>query len=64
VISDHASASTLESVDPATGEVLATLPNCGPDEVDAAVRAARSAQADWAAGDPMERSACSCGSPR
>jgi acyl-CoA reductase-like NAD-dependent aldehyde dehydrogenase len=55
VISDHASASTLESVDPATGEVLATLPNCGPDEVDAAVRAARSAQADWAADDPMER---------
>jgi aldehyde dehydrogenase (NAD+) len=55
VISDHASASTLESVDPATGEVLATLPNCGPDEVDAAVRAARSAQADWAAADPMRR---------
>ena len=42
-------------MDPATGEVLATLPVCGPDEVDAAVQAARAAQAEWAAADPMHR---------
>jgi acyl-CoA reductase-like NAD-dependent aldehyde dehydrogenase len=55
VISDRASGTTFESVDPATGEVLATLPVCGPDEVDAAVTAARAAQVEWAAGDPMQR---------
>jgi aldehyde dehydrogenase (NAD+) len=55
VISDRASTSTFDSVDPATGEVLATLPVCGPDEVDAAVESARAAQADWAAADPMHR---------
>ena len=42
-------------MDPATGEVLATLPVCGLDEVDAAVQAARAAQAEWAAADPMHR---------
>jgi acyl-CoA reductase-like NAD-dependent aldehyde dehydrogenase len=55
VISDRASAATFDSVDPATGEVLATLPVCGPDEVGAAVAAARSAQAEWAAADPLVR---------
>ena len=55
MISDRASAATFDSVDPATGEVLATLPVCGPDEVDAAVAAARSAQSDWAAADPLVR---------
>jgi acyl-CoA reductase-like NAD-dependent aldehyde dehydrogenase len=55
VIGDRASAATFESVDPATGEVLATLPVCGPDEVDAAVAAARAAQEQWAAADPLAR---------
>jgi phenylacetaldehyde dehydrogenase len=55
VSSTHASTSTFESVDPATGEVLATLPACGPDEVDTAVAAAREAQPAWAAADPMHR---------
>jgi acyl-CoA reductase-like NAD-dependent aldehyde dehydrogenase len=55
VISDRASAATFDSVDPATGEVLATLSVCGQDEVDAAVEAARSAQAAWADADPMQR---------
>jgi len=55
VISDRASAATFDSVDPATGEVLATLPVCGQDEVDAAVETARSAQAGWADADPMQR---------
>jgi acyl-CoA reductase-like NAD-dependent aldehyde dehydrogenase len=55
VISDRASASTFDSVDPATGEVLATLPVSGPDEVEAAVDAAREAQAAWGEADPMQR---------
>jgi acyl-CoA reductase-like NAD-dependent aldehyde dehydrogenase len=55
VISDRASTVTFDSVDPATGEVLATLPVCGQAEVDAATRAARAAQAAWAAADPMHR---------
>jgi acyl-CoA reductase-like NAD-dependent aldehyde dehydrogenase len=55
VISDRASTTTFDSVDPATREVLATLPLCGPDEVDAAVDAARAAQTAWADADPMQR---------
>ena len=50
-----ASTATFESVDPATGEVLATLPLSSPAEVDAAVSAARSAQPAWAAVDPTRR---------
>jgi len=50
-----ATAARFETADPATGEVLATLPEAGPAEVDAAVVAARGAQADWAAVDPTRR---------
>jgi acyl-CoA reductase-like NAD-dependent aldehyde dehydrogenase len=50
-----ATAPTFESVDPATGEVLATLPAAGPADVDAAVAAARAAQPKWAAVDPTQR---------
>jgi acyl-CoA reductase-like NAD-dependent aldehyde dehydrogenase len=46
---------TFATRDPATGEVLAELPIAGDDEVDAAVRAARSAQPAWAALDPTRR---------
>jgi len=55
VISGRASTATFDTVDPATGEVLATLDICGPDEVDAAVEAARAAQGEWTSGDPMRR---------
>jgi acyl-CoA reductase-like NAD-dependent aldehyde dehydrogenase len=55
VISGRASTATFDSVDPATGEVLATLPICGQHEVDAAVEAARAAQVEWTSGDPMQR---------
>jgi acyl-CoA reductase-like NAD-dependent aldehyde dehydrogenase len=50
-------ASTLdfETVDPATGEVLATLPLASADEVDAAVETARAAQPAWARLDPTDR---------
>jgi acyl-CoA reductase-like NAD-dependent aldehyde dehydrogenase len=46
---------TFDSVDPATGEVLATLPAAQPEEVDAAIAAARAAQPAWAAVDPTRR---------
>jgi aldehyde dehydrogenase (NAD+) len=46
---------SFESVDPATGEVLATLPVSSEADVDAAVSAAREAQPAWAAVDPTRR---------
>jgi acyl-CoA reductase-like NAD-dependent aldehyde dehydrogenase len=54
---DHrsATAATFDTVDPATGEVLATLPLASPGDVDAAVEAARAAQPAWAAMDPTRR---------
>jgi phenylacetaldehyde dehydrogenase len=55
VIVQPASTATFETIDPATGAVLRSLPACGPADVDAAVRAARAAQAGWAASDPLQR---------
>ncbi|HEY7197153.1 MAG TPA: aldehyde dehydrogenase family protein [Gaiellaceae bacterium] len=46
---------SFETVDPATGEVLATLPLGSEAEVDEAVERAREAQGAWAAVDPTER---------
>ena len=46
---------TFDTVDPATGEVLATLPLGGEADVDDAVAAARAAQPAWADVDPTER---------
>lgn len=47
---------TFESLDPSTGEVLAVLAYGGPDDVDAAVRAAREALTGaWATITPGER---------
>ncbi|MBD0318597.1 MAG: aldehyde dehydrogenase [Thermoleophilia bacterium] len=50
-----ASGATFATVDPATGDVLATLPLAGQAEVDEAVAAARAAQPSWAGADPSER---------
>jgi acyl-CoA reductase-like NAD-dependent aldehyde dehydrogenase len=50
-----ATSASFETRDPATGEVLATLPVATPADVDAAVRAARAAQPGWAAVDPTRR---------
>jgi acyl-CoA reductase-like NAD-dependent aldehyde dehydrogenase len=50
-----ASAETFQSVDPATGEVLGTLPVHGAADVGAAVDAARDAQRAWARVDPTQR---------
>ncbi|MDQ3858120.1 MAG: aldehyde dehydrogenase family protein, partial [Actinomycetota bacterium] len=48
-------AATFDTVDPATGEVLATLPLAGSAEVDEAVDAARSTQRAWERVDPSEK---------
>ncbi len=45
----------LVTINPATGDMLAELPVAGPAEVEAAVRAARAAQRDWAALAGAER---------
>jgi len=46
---------TFNSINPATGEVLATIKVDGPAEVDAAVQAAAEAQRKWAATTGTER---------
>lgn len=43
------SGETFESINPATGEVIAVIDHAGPDDVDAAVAAASRAQPAWAA---------------
>lgn len=45
----------FETLDPSTGKVLATVASCSADDVDAAVGAARAAQAGWSATPPAER---------
>jgi acyl-CoA reductase-like NAD-dependent aldehyde dehydrogenase len=51
----RATDSTFQSVDPATGEVLAEVPLADEAAVDAAVTAAREAQPGWARVDPGQR---------
>ncbi len=47
---------TLDIVDPSTGEVYATSPLSGPDDVDTAFRSARTAyRGDWGATTPSDR---------
>jgi acyl-CoA reductase-like NAD-dependent aldehyde dehydrogenase len=50
-----ASGATFDSIDPATGEPIAHVALGNADDVDAAVRAARSAFPAWADADPMDR---------
>jgi malonate-semialdehyde dehydrogenase (acetylating)/methylmalonate-semialdehyde dehydrogenase len=50
-----ASGETLEDRDPATGRLLARVPLSTATDVDAAVRAARAAQAQWRATSPVVR---------
>ncbi|MFC9949339.1 aldehyde dehydrogenase family protein [Streptomyces prasinus] len=45
----------IEVVDPADGQVIATVPAGTVEDVDAAVRAARAALPAWAATEPAER---------
>src|SRR5438105_4532573 len=52
-----ASAATgeLDVTNPATGEVLARVPLSGPDDLDAAVRAASAALSEWRAISTINR---------
>ncbi|UGY90561.1 aldehyde dehydrogenase family protein [Streptomyces gobiensis] len=50
-------ASAIEVRNPATEELLDQVPAGTPEDVDAAVRAARAALPGWAAADPAERAA-------
>jgi betaine-aldehyde dehydrogenase len=52
-----ASGETIEATNPATGELLARLPRCGPEDVDAAVGAAHEAFPSWRATPALERAA-------
>jgi betaine-aldehyde dehydrogenase len=45
----------IETINPATGEVLATLPIDGSSEIDSAVSRAQAAQREWAARPGVER---------
>ncbi|XP_055043844.2 2-aminomuconic semialdehyde dehydrogenase [Misgurnus anguillicaudatus] len=46
----------IDSFDPSTGEVYCKVPDSGPQEVDAAVKAAKEAFPEWSAKSPEERS--------
>lgn len=50
------SGETIDVVNPANGEVIASVPNCGPLEADRAVKAAHRALGTWAAKPIAERS--------
>ena len=50
-----ATAQSFETLDPATGELLATLPVAQAADVDTAVQAAREAQPSWSRVDPTQR---------
>ncbi len=39
---------TIDDINPATGEIIATIPKSGSDEVEEAVNAAESARKNWA----------------
>jgi betaine-aldehyde dehydrogenase/aminobutyraldehyde dehydrogenase len=50
-----ASGETMEVLNPATEEVLAHVPRCGAEDVDAAVEAAKAALPEWLDTTPGER---------
>jgi betaine-aldehyde dehydrogenase len=50
-----ASGATLEARSPATGELLGTVPDCGPEDADQAVRAAQEAFLPWRDTHPRDR---------
>lgn len=54
---ESASGKTFQSIDPATEEVIAEIAESGPEDIDAAVKAARGALEDgpWARMDARER---------
>ncbi|WP_417691276.1 aldehyde dehydrogenase [Roseibium sp.] len=56
---DAVSGKTFDTINPATGDVLTTLPSCDTADVDVAVKAAREAFEDgrWSGQSPAERKA-------
>src|SRR5215212_437935 len=54
---DAASGATIETIDPSTGEAFGRIADSGPEDVDAAVRAARAAfdGGDWGRLNAAER---------
>nr|XP_003223357.1 PREDICTED: aldehyde dehydrogenase family 8 member A1 [Anolis carolinensis] len=50
------SSSYLDSYDPSTGEVYCKVPDSGQEEIEAAVKAAKSAFPEWSSRSPQERS--------
>jgi betaine-aldehyde dehydrogenase len=54
---EGSSPETHPVIDPATGEVIDTVPMAGPADVDSAVTAVRQAFGDWSRATPQERSA-------
>jgi 1-pyrroline dehydrogenase len=54
--SDSASGETMDVINPATGETIATVPSCSAEDVDRAVEAAAAALPDWLEKTPKERS--------
>ena len=49
------STATFDAINPATGEVIATVADCGVDDVDAAVDAAAAAQRTWSSWNAGQR---------
>src|SRR5919197_3056441 len=52
---DAADGSTMEVLNPATGETIAEVPRCGAEDVDRAVEAAKRALPEWLDATPGER---------
>lgn len=53
---DATSGKTFDSINPATGEVIATIQQASKEDIDAAVKSAQQGQKEWAAKTAMERS--------
>jgi 1-pyrroline dehydrogenase len=53
---DSASGETMEVINPATGEVVASVPSCSGEDVDRAVAAAAKALPEWLDKTPKDRS--------
>lgn len=53
-----AQAETLQSINPSTGEVLASVQVARPSDIDAAVKSARQAFPGWASTPPLQRARC------
>jgi betaine-aldehyde dehydrogenase/aminobutyraldehyde dehydrogenase len=53
---DSASGETMEVINPATGDVIAEVPQCSAEDVDRAVDAAKQALPEWLEKTPKDRS--------